>query len=255
MPFKLPKYPEELTNAAWQKNKGLLAKASGETGIGDLLKEAVTAYGKVDWAKFNLATAAKGQGAKRTKQDIEDAFKEALKEGAHLKALEQALQAIERKANLVAKEWANKKSIPASSIKVVEEVAKAAKLFNYATTMGTISDMLDQEVKECEESIDKIAMEYTKLNEKLRKYVNTFEAVTKGKVLADYPEIWKENIRGVGTVLPTLVKDHPELKTEWEIWKNFSNSQKNPESEEAFQKQMVMLNKVALSLKPKLAKI
>ena len=255
MPFKIPAYPDDLTNTTWQKKKGILAKIAGETGIGDLLKTLAAEYGHVDWQKFKLSIAAKGQGAKRTKEDVKDAFEAAKVEGKKLIPLLASVRDVERKAEKLVVEWKKNKMIPASSVKVLTELAEAAKLFSYAISPPTISDELDKERKECDESIDKIADEYKKLNNKFRFYIDGFENACKGKTLNDYPALWKENIRGVGTILPIVAKEHDEFSKEWTIWKNFSNSEKKPETEEAMQKQLTMLIKVAASLKPKAAKL
>jgi hypothetical protein len=254
--FKIPEYPDILTNANWQKNKGTIAKiAGGETGIGDLLKAAKAAFDEIEWQLFRITEAAEGSGKNRTMESIEAAYQKALKQGGKLKTLDTAVRDVERKAEQVAKEWAANKKIPSASAKHVKSLAEAAKTFNYATTLGTISSELDKEKQEAVDSLNTLLAEYRKLNDRLRKYVDNFPGEAEKATLASYPSLWKEHIRGVGTVLPTLIKDHPELKGEWEIWKQFSNSLNTPPDEPAFQKQMVILTKVAQALKPKLANI
>ena len=255
MPFKIPQYPDILTNATWQKKKGLIAKMAGETGIGDLMKKAVTAYGAIDWRKFKIAEVAAGAGMGRTQQDIDDACKEALKEAPKITALDHALRDIELAAKNLAREWKNNKKIPAASAKYAEEVSEAAKTLDYAITMGTITDALAKEKAETEESLNKLKAEFAKLNDKLREYIDKFEGEAKKATLAKYTEFWSEYIRGPGTVLPTLIKNHPEIKTEWEIWKQYSNKLNEPENEDEFKNQIAILIKVAHSLKPKIADI
>src|SRR5665213_2142073 len=49
-----PTIPAILTDANWQKEKGVVAKlVKRETGIGELMKQLATAYGTVDWTKFD----------------------------------------------------------------------------------------------------------------------------------------------------------------------------------------------------------
>ena len=255
MPFKIPQYPDALTNASWQKNKGLIAKMAGETGIGDLMKKAVTAYGAVDWRKFKIAEVAAGSGMGRTQQDIDDAVKEALKEGPKIKALDKAVRDIEVAAKKLAADWKNNKKIPAASVKYAQEISDAALAFDFQITMGTISAALMAQKKETEDSLKALHAEFDKLNDKLREYIDKFEGEAKKATLAKYTEFWSEYIRGPGTVLPTLIKNHPEIKADWEIWKQFSNKLKVPESEEEFQTQIANLVKVAKDLKPKIANI
>src|SRR5262245_6273778 len=63
----IPKIPVILTEADWKKNKGLLAKGVGETGVGAAMGQLKTAYEAVDWDKFDVKKALKG-GAATTQQ-------------------------------------------------------------------------------------------------------------------------------------------------------------------------------------------
>jgi hypothetical protein len=55
MAFKRPDYPSVLTKANWDKNKGVIAKMAGATGVGDALAKLEAAYKVVDWKKFEIA--------------------------------------------------------------------------------------------------------------------------------------------------------------------------------------------------------
>jgi len=55
MAFTPPAYPAVLTKANWDKNKGVVAKMAGATGVGDALSKLETAYKAVDWKKFQIA--------------------------------------------------------------------------------------------------------------------------------------------------------------------------------------------------------
>lgn len=55
MAFTPPAYPAILTKANWDKNKGVVAKMAGATGVGDALSKLETAYKAVDWKKFQIA--------------------------------------------------------------------------------------------------------------------------------------------------------------------------------------------------------
>jgi hypothetical protein len=120
-------------------------------------------------------------------------------------------------------EWKKNKLIPAASVKAIEEVGVAAKSFNYAVALGTIKEALDNECKDCDDSIDKIADEFTKLNNKFHFCVNGFEAACAGKTLEQYLALWAGSIRGVGTTLPILATDNDKFSKGWEKWKSFSN--------------------------------
>jgi len=55
MAFTPPAYPAVLTKANWDKNKGVVAKMAGATGVGDALAKLEAAYKAVDWKKFQIA--------------------------------------------------------------------------------------------------------------------------------------------------------------------------------------------------------
>jgi hypothetical protein len=55
MAFKRPDYPAILTKTNWDKNKGVVAKMAGATGVGDALSKLEAAYKAVDWKKFEIA--------------------------------------------------------------------------------------------------------------------------------------------------------------------------------------------------------
>ena len=55
MAFTPPAYPAVLTKTNWDKNKGVVAKMAGATGVGDALSKLETAYKAVDWKKFQIA--------------------------------------------------------------------------------------------------------------------------------------------------------------------------------------------------------
>jgi hypothetical protein len=56
-------YPAILTKAEWDKQKGILAKAKGETGVGAACEKAHEAYKAIDWTEFNIAGVLKAESA------------------------------------------------------------------------------------------------------------------------------------------------------------------------------------------------
>ena len=63
MAFKRPDYPAILTKTNWDKNKGVVAKMAGATGVGDALSKLEAAYKAVDWKKFEIATTSRTRSA------------------------------------------------------------------------------------------------------------------------------------------------------------------------------------------------
>ena len=54
MAFKRPVYPPILTKSNWDKNKGVVAKMAGATGVGEALAKLESTFKAVDWAKFEI---------------------------------------------------------------------------------------------------------------------------------------------------------------------------------------------------------
>ena len=54
MAFDKPEYSDVLTRKNWDKNRGVLAKMAGFTGIGDGLAKLEGLYNKIDWTIFDL---------------------------------------------------------------------------------------------------------------------------------------------------------------------------------------------------------
>lgn len=53
----IPDYPTTLTNADWQKKKGVFAKMFGETGIGAALIKAKSVHDGINWQKMDCLNA------------------------------------------------------------------------------------------------------------------------------------------------------------------------------------------------------
>src|SRR5262249_60699584 len=54
MAYKPLVYPATLTKTFWDKKKGLIGKAAGETGIGDAAAKAEAAFKKINWNVFDI---------------------------------------------------------------------------------------------------------------------------------------------------------------------------------------------------------
>jgi DNA repair exonuclease SbcCD ATPase subunit len=119
-----PVWPAILTNADWQKKKGVIAKIAGKTGVGEAMTSAEKAFKKIDWNKMDARNilpinrdpdkikAAKAEAIKVYKTVIEPARKEL-----------KSLQAVVTKR---ADEWKKNKAIPASTVQHLQKIAKEA---------------------------------------------------------------------------------------------------------------------------------
>ena len=122
MPAK--QLPVILTEANWNKNKGVIAKMHGETGIGAALRDIKVAWDKVDWTKFDPQTLRAKYGFRdndpaQVKAALAQAEKDLQAEFKDVEAVRAKLLAFNKLAATVATKFKNSPTIPASSRKLV----------------------------------------------------------------------------------------------------------------------------------------
>jgi len=183
----IPQIPAILTDKDWQKKKGILAKAQGETGVGELMKKLAQSHIAVDWTKFKVANPLS-----ITREALAAAEKTARGQFAAINKYHDAALALMRQADKTAAEWKKSKTVPSSSRNHVENVSAAA--LNYATaikswawdvefkyaltviteTEKTLKEILGKAVAEIRTAIASISKELTadafdtKVRQKLR---------------------------------------------------------------------------------------
>lgn len=100
-----PELPKLLTNAGWQKEKGLLGKIQGETGIGAELTKLEGLYKAVDWNKLVMGEMF------ASPEKAEQWWQAAKEEGTkHFPAMMEQCRQIKTKAELTAKMFDEKNS-------------------------------------------------------------------------------------------------------------------------------------------------
>ncbi len=119
-----PTLPATLTNAGWQKGKGLFAKFVGETGVGAALAKVEEAYHGVNWVKFIPSDGY------RSEEAIEQAWHSAREEGAgHFPKIRELLVAARDLANKTAEKYDNHPRVPKGSSTFARKVATDADSF------------------------------------------------------------------------------------------------------------------------------
>ena len=182
-------YPKELTNAAWQKNKGVIAKTQGETGIGALLTALEAAHNKVDWGKFTLPPLDK-----ITLQQLEGALAAAGKEYSSKVSLCREQVAILRKRIVVvAAVWAKNKLL--SSAKKYADLV-ASKATAYSAALETANTSLRKELEKRQEEYQK---RYEQLNEILETALDNRLAQQN-----EYKQLLKDGKTLLSTIASTL---------------------------------------------------
>jgi len=232
MIFEKPVIPEILTDKNWQKNKGLIAKSQGETGISVLMRKLATDYVRVNWKLFSPATSI--PAAERDLYRMRETMKEAeqAKTGPCDKVAKSAI-ALSQAAAKLAHEWEKSKLIPASSRKHAKNVADAAADFAVDVTD---SAKLFCEIEEELALAQKNAELAHAVGERFGKPADiALSAVMKAAkqkpfVHADVLRVYNDNLKLKLLVLAAAsegIAKRPGLKADWEkiaqIAKHFAN--------------------------------
>jgi hypothetical protein len=124
----IPKYPPELTQAQWNTNKGLIAKASaGATGLGPLMLQCEALYKAVAWNKFDVTKVLAG-GA--TGEQAQEGYKAAYNEFAQkVTPLVKKVTELHNKSVTIEATFLKSKLIPKSTTAYVTKVKTTSQLF------------------------------------------------------------------------------------------------------------------------------
>jgi len=160
---KPPTIPAACTQTSWSQEKGVVAKIlKSDTGIGDLMGKVATAYGNVDWAKFDPAVALAHVAAPT---DVDTAKAAAVTEyKTKVEALRKSVVELRDRAKKTADEWKKNKLIPSSSQKAAAAVDAAADGF-YIALKDNAPYLVDF-AKECDTAKKDLVTEKIKAGEK-----------------------------------------------------------------------------------------
>ena len=187
-------YPKEITDATWQKKKGLIGKAT-KTGLGAELQKCEALHKKIDAAKLDV-----GSNAPKTRDDIEKATKEAK---AHYAAAVEPLrkQLLSAKAKAEDAEKKLKKAVGGGA--AAKEAAAIAKgLGNFAVTCKSID--LQASIKKAEERVAKLNALATKnLTDSIKKFLTGAKTFLGGDGSAGS---WESSIKQNGRSVSNSVR-------------------------------------------------
>lgn len=189
-------YPKEITDATWQKKKGVIGKAT-KTGLGDELKKCEALHKKIDWTKLDVTS-----NSPKTQADIDKATKEAK---AHYAAAVEPLrkQLLSAKSKAEDAEKKLKKAVGGGS--AAKEAALIAKgLGNFAVTCKSID--LQASIKKAEDRVAKLnALAAKLLNDSLKKFLVGAKAFMAGDGSAkSWNDLMKQNGRSVSNSIKQL---------------------------------------------------
>jgi len=240
-----PDYPAILTDADWQKKKGIIAKMTGETGIGAQLKKIKTAFDNVDWPKFYAklvcakekgvvtpthATAAKAEMMKEHKNEVNKVREELIK--------------FDTLGKKVAADFKKNKLIPKSSTEHVELMVKTAEAFKVA--LKDTGVYVTASIKEFDEEISRLERILEKAKQGIQDCLKNL--LLDGAKVKSTPDVatftggakdgFYQRIRGVNAALLSL-KDYPELeKFRKETWIKFSQADYLPKSDDQVEEKL-----------------
>jgi len=150
MAFEKPDYPGELTRKNWDKNKGLLAKMAGFTGMGDALAKLEALYKKIDWTPFDLEVQFPRGDKNFTLSKLEVAVTEAVKEvknGDCAKLRTEAFS-VRDLGEKTEKDYKANKLIPKSTTALCASIGKAADMLGVAVNANSMVNRIQESAKQ-----------------------------------------------------------------------------------------------------------
>jgi hypothetical protein len=185
MAFKRPDYPTILTKTNWDKNKGVVAKMAGATGVGDALAKLEAAYKAVDWKKLEIAEN-KPNPFNLTK--LEAMKKAAIAEmngnAAKLRVAAFAARDAAKKAAGDLK----KNPLTKGAGAVCDQIEKAADFMGVGANSNSIGGYIQKDVDEAKAAFDTT---YKAIKTKLPATVNALKSAIKAAGDPTTPKQWK----------------------------------------------------------------
>jgi hypothetical protein len=126
MPNKPPAYPAVLTQADWNKQKGIFAKLFKEdTGLGRHLAQLEKNYKAIQWQLW-YPWEKRTLGAVETQAELDLRLKLAAQKQSQLNNFREELKDVENICDGIGAKWAKSKVVPASAVKHVSVKIPAA---------------------------------------------------------------------------------------------------------------------------------
>jgi hypothetical protein len=242
--FQKPDYPKILTRKDWDKNKGVIAKMHGETGLGKKMDDVEKLFNAVDWDKINMfahrmdwrtVTAAAWDKVR------DNSIKEV--EGP-LSKVSKALYELRDLARDVQADFKKSKTIPASSSKHVGEIAAEADAFGVKLNKNSMSSVLSKMYDEYLEHVQKNFLDVfpAGLKKVLGKHANTLAEVRANPTVQDFTNIAcggmaRDFTTGLGNIAKAhdkgfKIKNGPAAQKLFDALTPYANLQVHPDENE-----------------------
>jgi hypothetical protein len=207
-------YPPEITKATWDRKKGLVAKALGETGIGEACANAEALFDKIDWAAFDIIKLTPTSSSDEALAKVK-----ALKPGVlaeHNKTVKPtiaALKEINKKAEEAAAKL-RKNILTKGTAKTAEDIATTADHFSVALQLH--SQFFDKVAKEADKSLEDIEKSRARIAENMSQTKDFLADLLHG--LQKFSSIdpptmkdWDDHVKQQGRSVSNNLKGNPEL--------------------------------------------
>lgn len=208
-----PVYSDKLTKKHWDKKKSVLAKAAGQTGVGDAAQKAEAAYNKIDWGPFltlGLPTASNDAALKQA---------EAIKSGmiakwkSGIQPTVTALKALSSTSEAASAKLAKNKLLKADAA-LATQIAKDADFL--ALSLALNGTFFTNIALECDRNIkgikDSMAVKKAVATETKKFLTTLVKNLTTVKALPIVtPEKWLDLVTQQGRSVSNNLKSNPEL--------------------------------------------
>lgn len=253
MVFKVPPYPDELTDKWWQKHKGAVAKIATRedgTGIGKQLTALQAAYKKINWDGLNYDSHWPGVFGKRTEDQIQQGIASSREVAKRADVVSKQARDVEIAAKNLAAAWSKEKLIPKSSTAAALKISQAAQKLSFALALGTLADVAKKGAEENRAG--------TKANQlALRKMVGKFPATMDtlinnlGNVTAvdQWAHFWSQDVRNTGTLLPKVQEAYPASAADIAEFKKACNHPNAPKDEQELARWIRELDRTARAVR------
>ncbi len=214
--FPKPEYPKILTRKDWDKNKGVIAKLAGETGLGAKMDDVQKLFDAVDWDALNLTKRREdwrwgGSGTLISMDSWNKIFSEAKAEVAgNLAKVSKALYELRDLAKDVQAKFKKSKTIPSSSAKHVGEIAAAADVLGVRLNKNSMSDVLTKMTDEFLDFVRKNFLDVfpTGLKKYLARHVNVMSELRADPTPKNFNSACQGMCRDYTTALGNIAKSH-----------------------------------------------
>jgi hypothetical protein len=185
MAFERPDYPAVLTKTNWDKNKGVVAKMAGATGVGDALSKLEAAYKAVDWKKFEIAS---NKPNPFSLPKLEAMKKAAIAEmngnGAKLRATAFAARDAAKKASGDLK----KNPLTKNAGVICDQIEKAADFMGVGANSNSLGGYIQKDMDEAKNAFDHTAKA---IKTKIPSTVTALKNAIKAAGNPTNPKAWK----------------------------------------------------------------